>query len=122
LVLLGFTHNIPLIIGCYLLRGTLMNLGQPALQSFVMGILPPRERGAASSIFNVGFQVTSAAGGVLSGYLLTQGNYALIFSLAGLCYLGAMLMLVPWFGREATLLHREAPTILPEQELSPYGE
>jgi hypothetical protein len=59
---------------------------------------------------------------VLSGYLLGGDHYTLLFSLAAVCYLGAMLLLVPWFGREAALLHHEVPSAIPqEQEISPYA-
>jgi len=101
---LAFITNVPFVVALYLLRGTLMNLGGPALQSFIMSILPPRERSAASSAFNVAFQVTSAAGGVISGFLIARAGYWLDFTLAAICYFTAMLLLTPWFGRESRLL------------------
>jgi MFS family permease len=94
---LALFTNIPVVIALFLLRGTLMNVGQPALQSYVMGILAPGERSAASSVFNIGFQVTIAIGGVLSGIIIAHGGYRLAFLLAAPCYFGAMLLLVPWF-------------------------
>jgi MFS family permease len=101
---LAFLTKVPVVAAFYLLRATLMNLGGPALQSFIMSILHPRERSAASSAFNVAFQVTAAAGGVASGFLIAHGGYALDFILAAICYASAMLLLTPWFGREARLL------------------
>lgn len=104
---LAFITNIPFVVALYLLRGTLMNLGQPALQSFVMGILPPGERGAASSAFNVAFQVMAGLGGVLSGIVIAHAGYWLLFLSAAVCYFAGMLLLTPWFGREKALLHAE---------------
>lgn len=101
---LAFITKVPVVAAFYLLRGTLMNLGGPALQSFMMSIMHPRQRGAASSAFNVAFQVMSAVGGVASGVLIAHGGYALDFTLAAICYMSAMLLLTPWFGREARLL------------------
>lgn len=103
LVGLAFFTNIPIVIALFLLRSVLMNLGQPALQSYVMGILPPGERGGASSIFNVGFQVTAAVGGVASGFLIAHAGYWLVFLLAAPCYLGSMLLLLPWFNAPKSL-------------------
>ena len=97
---LAIFTNIPIVVALFLLRATLMNLGQPALQSYVMGILPSGERGTASSVFNVGFQVMAAVGGVASGLLIAHGGYRLVFLLAAPCYLGAMLLLLPWFGKD----------------------
>lgn len=119
---LAFITNVPVVAVFYLLRGTLMNLGSPALQSFMMSILPPRERGAASSAFNVAFQVTSAIGGVASGFLIARLGYGVDFALAACCYLGAMLLLTPWFGRERVLLHaahaaEEPAETLPSAEI-----
>jgi MFS family permease len=102
---LAFITNVPVIALFYLLRGTLMNLGSPALQSFMMSILSPRERGAASSAFNIAFQVPSAIGGVASGFIIARLGYGVDFTLAAMCYLAAMLLLTPWFGRERRLLH-----------------
>lgn len=113
---LAFVTNIPLVIALYLMRGTLMNLGQPALQSFVMGILPPGERGAASSAFNVAFQVMAGVGGVLSGIVIAHAGYWLLFLSAAACYFAGMLLLTPWFGREKTLLHAEHPPVATYQE------
>jgi MFS family permease len=104
LVGLAFITNVPVVAVFYLLRGTLMNLGSPALQSFMMSMLPSRERGAANSAFNVAFQVTSAVGGVASGFIIARLGYGVDYILAAICYLSAMLLLTPWFGQERRLL------------------
>lgn len=103
LAVLAFATNVPLAIGVYLLRTVLMNTGQPLLQSFIMGMLPPGERSAASSAFNVNWQVALAIGGVTSGLIIAHLGYQPTFLIAAACYLAAMLTLVPWFGREAEM-------------------
>lgn len=114
LVGMALAGNVPLVIVFFLGRSMLMNMGQPLLQSFVMGALPPAERGPANSAFNVGWQVMLAAGGVLSGLVITRFGYGPTFFGAAACYLGGMLVLTPWFGREQAMVRGvEAPTATP---------
>ncbi len=103
LVALAFVGSVPLAVSVYLTRTVLMNTGQPLLQSFIMGALPPHERGAASSAFNVNWQVALAIGGVASGIIIDHAGYRPIFLIAGIFYASGMLLLVPWFGHEAEM-------------------
>jgi MFS family permease len=97
--------SVPIVAALFLLRTTFMNLGQPALQSFIMGALPVRERSAANMVFTVAYQAPFAIGGVLSGILIAHIGFTGDFILAAISYLLAMLLMVPWFGRERTMLH-----------------
>jgi MFS family permease len=115
-VIFVLTGNLPLVIALFLLRGVLMNVGQPILQSFIMGTLPPGERNLASTLQNIGFLAASALGGVISGIAIKNIGFTATFLVAAFCYLCGMLLMVPWFGKERTLLY--AP---PEQPQEPVG-
>ncbi len=104
-VALILTANLPLFIALFLMRGVLMNVGQPILQSFIMGILPPGERNLASTLQNIGFLAASSLGGVVSGIAIKHAGFTATFLVAAFCYLGGMLLMVPWFGKEHSLLY-----------------
>ena len=117
LVALGLATNVSLIVAIYLTRIIMMDMGQPVLQGFVIGILPRQERITASSVINITTQVMMGAGGVISGYANKAHGYGVLFLAAAVCYLAAMLLLVPWFGKEQSLSQTEdsAPSIVQPQ-------
>jgi predicted MFS family arabinose efflux permease len=102
-VVLALTLGVPIAAGAYLLHIVLMNMSQPALQSFVMGMLPAHERSAANSVFTVTAQALSAIGGAVSGVLIDRLGFGVTFVVAAICFWGGMLWLLPWFGRERAL-------------------
>jgi MFS family permease len=75
LLLAAFMPSAPLAIFFMLLRMPFSAMDVPARQSYVMAIVPPAERAAASSITNVPRSLTSAIGPSIAGWMLAQTTF-----------------------------------------------
>lgn len=103
LVTLGFAHALPLVLAAYLVRWSLMNMADPVLLSFFMGVVKPEKRATANSAYNLSFYGFWAIGGALGGQIIAAGNYTLPFGLAATLYLAAALLLWRFFGHTQEL-------------------
>ncbi len=103
LVTLGFAHALPLVLAAYLVRWSLMNMADPVLLSFFMGVVKPQERATANSAYNLSFYGFWAIGGALGGQIIATSNYTLPFALAAALYLTAALLLWKFFGHTQEL-------------------
>jgi MFS family permease len=65
----------------YLLRMLAQRVGMPLRQSYVMGVVPPDERGRIAALSNLPAQATSAASPTLAGYLFDHVSLALPFEI-----------------------------------------
>lgn len=54
----------------YLIRMIFNTLSNPVRQSYLMGVIPPRERARAAGLSNLPSQVTAAIGPYIAGYLI----------------------------------------------------
>jgi MFS family permease len=99
--LLGLTlgPGVAIISACYLIRGSLISMAGPPLQTFLMGAVPEERRVVASEAFNVTWQIAGALGVALGGQFLQTAGYRSDFLLAGACYAASALLLMFWFGR-----------------------
>ncbi|HEX6777105.1 MAG TPA: MFS transporter [Ktedonobacterales bacterium] len=119
LVTLGFAHALPLVLAAYLVRWSLMNMADPVLLSFFMGVVKPEERATANSAYNLSFYGFWAIGGALGGQIIAAGNYTLPFGLAATLYLAAALLLWRFFGHTQELspsspeAQRERASVIP---------
>lgn len=68
----------------YLLRMMAQRMGLPLRQSYVMGVLPPEERGTVGALVNLPAQVTSAISPALAGYLFDSVSLALPFEIGAI--------------------------------------
>ncbi len=95
LLLLGFARALPLVLGAYLIRFSLMNMTEPVVLSFFMSVVKPEERAAANSAYNLSFYGLWAIGSAVGGLIITVGNFTLPFALAALLYFTATALL--WY-------------------------
>jgi MFS family permease len=75
LVLAALMPSAPLAVGFLLLRACMSQMDVPARQSFVMAIVPPEERTAASSVTNVPRSLAASASPLLAGALLGVSSF-----------------------------------------------
>ena len=68
----------------YLVRMMAQRMGLPLRQSYVMGVLPPEERGTVGALANLPSQVTSAMSPALAGYLFDSVSLALPFEIGAI--------------------------------------
>jgi predicted MFS family arabinose efflux permease len=75
LILAALMPNATLAITFLLLRSALSSMDVPARQSYVMAVVPPEERAAASSVTNVPRSLASAAAPVPAGMMLEVTSF-----------------------------------------------
>ncbi len=71
-------------VALLLVRALFAQMDVPARQSFVMAVVPPAERAAASSVTNVPRSLASAGTPLLAGVLLTHSTFGWPLLIAGL--------------------------------------
>jgi MFS family permease len=96
---LAFGPVVAIIAVCYLVRGSLISMAGPPLQTFLMGAVPEERRVVASEAFNVTWQIAGAVGVALGGEILQTAGYTPDFLIAAACYAMSALLLMVWFGR-----------------------
>ncbi|MGA2573235.1 MAG: MFS transporter [Candidatus Methanomethylicaceae archaeon] len=87
MVALAFVGNFITAAVIYVIRTGLMNMAQPLLDSYLMGIVDKDQRGFASSLNSVIWRVPNSVTTIAGGIILGSGNYDLPFLLAGGCYI-----------------------------------
>jgi MFS family permease len=75
LIAAGIVPSAPVALSLLLLRMILSSMDVPARQSFVMAVVPPEERAAASSVTNVPRSLAAALTPLLAGYLLSRTSF-----------------------------------------------
>src|SRR2546430_15094088 len=75
LVLAGIVPSAPLAVTFLLLRALLSQMDVPARQAFVMAVVPPEERAAASSVTNVPRSLAAGLAPLLAGALLEKTSF-----------------------------------------------
>jgi MFS family permease len=86
---LAFIPNVFLAGGVYLIRASLMNMNQPLMDSFLMGITPPQRRAFASTLNGIIWRIPNIGSSIIGGYILSSTMY----NIAGL---GLSHLDVPW--------------------------
>jgi len=102
LALTPFAPNGRVAIAMLLARSLFAQMDSPARQSFVMAVVPPEHRAAASSVTNVPRSLASAVTPLAAGAILARSHFGWPLLLAGLTKLAYDLLLLA--------LHRDTPT------------
>jgi sugar phosphate permease len=79
----AFAPNGAVAVGLLLARALFAQMDVPARQAFVMAVVPPEERAAASSVTNVPRSLASAATPLLAGVLLSRSTFGWPLLIAG---------------------------------------
>jgi predicted MFS family arabinose efflux permease len=83
LVLTAFMPTAPLAIATLLLRTSISQMDVPARQAYVMAVVPPEERAAASSVTNVPRSLAAAIPPLVAGAILDRTTFGWLLILAG---------------------------------------
>jgi MFS family permease len=97
MVALAFEGNVLAAAAIYVVRTMLMNMSQPLLDSYLMGIVVPEQRGFASSVNSVIWRVPNSITTIAGGVILASGNFVLPFILAGAFYACSISLFYPTF-------------------------
>jgi MFS family permease len=110
LILIAFTMNIYLAGFAYIMRMTLMNMANPAIQSFNMEIVAEQERATVSSLTSMGWNVFLALSTFASGIMMSQANYLLPYMITCVVYFIAAVAYYVFFLRiERTTMMTTVP-------------
>jgi MFS family permease len=99
LLTLGAERHLPVAVGAFWMRATLMQASTPLVQSFVMEVLPPGLRARSSSLNNMVWNLGWAASSSLAGTVIERFGYGMPFVLTAVLYLTAALLFYGAFRR-----------------------
>jgi predicted MFS family arabinose efflux permease len=109
MILLAFTHNLPLATAAFLLRGALMNLGVPISNNYMMERVGLADRAMVNSCSMMAWSLSWAITTGVGGVLIEHGGYETPLLLACGLYVVASGMYFTFFhahdihaGRAAT--------------------
>jgi MFS family permease len=94
---LAFEGNVLAAAAIYVVRTMLMNMSSPLMDSYLMGIVAPEQRGFASSVNSVIWRIPNSITTIAGGVILASGNFVLPFILAGAFYAVAISLFYPTF-------------------------
>ena len=86
MISLGFAPIPLLAAGFFVARAGFMYMGNPLADSYLMGIMEAQERGLASAVNSVMWELPQSASTILGGVILGSGSYTSPFLLAALFY------------------------------------
>jgi len=82
----GLAPTALLAASFYLGRAAFMNMASPVSDSYLMGIIEKEQRGFASALNSVMWNLPNSASTIIGGFILESGNYTSPFLLAALFY------------------------------------
>lgn len=83
LILVPLMPSLPLAIGMLLLRNSISQMDVPTRQSYIVAVVDPDERSAASGITTIARTLASSAGPIVTGALFGAALLSVPFFLAG---------------------------------------
>ena len=89
LVTLGAERRLPVAVGAFWMRATLMQASTPLVNTFVMETLPPSLRARATSFINLVWNIGWATSATFAGTLIQHFGYAVPFYVTATLYLSA---------------------------------
>jgi MFS family permease len=75
LIAAAFMPSAPLALACLLARSSISQMDVPARQSYVIAVVPPEERTAATSVTNVPRSLAGALSPALAGWMLAHSSF-----------------------------------------------
>lgn len=99
LLMLGFVPVMPLAIGAFWARATLMNMGGPLYDAFAMEQAKEHERAKLGAMLGLTWSVGRGIGPGISGVVQRSVGFPPLFLVTGATYLAAAIMLLTFFGR-----------------------
>ena len=90
-LVLAFSHQLPIAIAAFLLRGALMNTAHPIFKNLMMEGSPPGLRELQNGVLGLLWGVGWIVGPLLGGFILdeTGGSYTVLMCATVACYLMA---------------------------------
>jgi predicted MFS family arabinose efflux permease len=99
LIMLAFTVNIYVAAFAYVMRMTLMNMANPAINNFNMELVRDEQRATVSSLTSMAWYLCMSLSAYLSGIMMAGSNYVLPFMVTCVTYLCAASLYYLFFSR-----------------------
>lgn len=100
MVILAFTHNLPLATLAFLVRGALMNMGVPIANNYMMERVGPADRALANSWGMLAWTLSWAVTAGLGGWMIERHGFAPPLLIASGLYLAASVIYYVFFRNE----------------------
>ena len=97
LILVALSPHVSIAIALFLIRAFLSQMDVPVRTSYVMAVVAPEERAAASSITNVPRSLASALPPLAAGWMLDQTTFAWPLLICAACKITYDLLLLKMF-------------------------
>jgi predicted MFS family arabinose efflux permease len=92
MLVLAFVGDFQTAAIFYVVRTGLMNMASPLLDAYLMGIVPPDQRGFASAVNSVVWRIPNSVTTIAGGVILAAGYFELPFLLAGSFYIVSIVL------------------------------
>lgn len=97
---MGMTANVTLVLSCFVMRGTLMNMSSPITSMFEMERVREKECVFASAIIVFFYHLVYAGGTRIGGYLIETYSFGPTFFISGAAYAVAIILYRKFFHGE----------------------
>ena len=97
LVLIPMVESYLVVALLYIVRGLLMNMVAPLVDSFILGLIDPNERATLSGVMAISWNAPNSATPTIGGYLMQNVSLSMPFYLCGLLYGSAIFMFYLFF-------------------------
>jgi MFS family permease len=108
MVTMGITGNVGVVLGCFFLRGMLMNMSGPITSMFEMEHVKERDCVFASAIILFCYHFIYTISTRLGGALIEKYSFGPTFYAAGFCYALSAYLYYQFFKKEDELRHLKA--------------
>jgi predicted MFS family arabinose efflux permease len=99
MVILAFTHNLPLATMAFLMRGGLMNMGVPISNNYMMERVGERDRALVNSWSMVAWSLSWAITAALGGSMIERSGYVMPLLIASGLYVASSALYFLYFRR-----------------------
>jgi MFS family permease len=100
LILLSYSHGIPLLVAASLFYGLGFGMVQPSLQAWAISRSPSHRKGAANGTFLSSLDLGYAIGAILTGAVASATSYAVMYRLSSLPLVLFLAIYVPMLARQ----------------------
>ena len=100
MVILAFSHNLPLVTVAFLIRGALMNLGVPIANNYVMERVGSADRALANSWQMLAWTLSWALMAGMGGWMIENWGFELPLLISSGLYVVASIIYFKFFGHE----------------------
>jgi len=105
MVILAYTNSLPLAFLAFLVRGALMNLGQPIGSNFSMELVEKHEHALVNALMMLGWTSSWMFSAIIGGNLIERHGYTLPLMITVVLYIVSSILYYLFFGHSEHRTH-----------------